>query len=65
MDDKEGYNDKNSIKRRINKMQEWINNPILLEADNNAKYKEIADINLDDIKEPIYVHQMIQMMLYC
>ena len=50
---KEGYNDKNSIKRRINKMQEWINNPILLEADNNAKYKEIIDINLDDIKEPI------------
>jgi len=50
---KEGYNDKKTIERRIDNMQEWINNPILLEADNNAKYKEIIDINLDDIKEPI------------
>ena len=50
---KEGYNDKKTIERRIENMQKWINNPILLEADNNAKYKEIIDINLDDIKEPI------------
>ena len=50
---KEGYNDKKTIERRIKNMQKWINNPILLEADNNAKYKEIIDINLDDIKEPI------------
>ena len=50
---KEGYNDKNSIKRRINKMKEWINNPILLEADKGAIYKEVIEINLSDIKEPI------------
>ncbi len=50
---KEGYNDKKSIERRINKMEEWIKNPILLEADPDAKYKEILEINLDEIKEPI------------
>jgi len=49
----EGYNDKKTIERRINKMEEWIKNPILLEADKNAKYKEIIDINLNDITEPI------------
>ena len=50
---KEGYNDKKTIERRINRMKEWIKNPILLEADKDAKYKEIIEINLDEIKEPI------------
>ena len=50
---REGYNDKTSIERRIKKMEEWINEPQLLEADENAKYKEIIEINLDDIVEPI------------
>merc|ERR1739848_624042 len=43
----EGYEDKVSIQRRIDKMQDWINNPILLEADEGAEYAEIIDINLD------------------
>jgi aconitate hydratase 2/2-methylisocitrate dehydratase len=50
---KEGYNDSNTINRRIEKMQKWIENPILLEADNNAKYKEIIEIDLNEINEPI------------
>ena len=50
---KNGYQDKISIERRINNMKEWINNPVLLEADKDAKYKEIIEINLNDIKEPI------------
>tara|TARA_B100000900_G_scaffold377583_1_gene361124 strand:+ start:423 stop:3047 length:2625 start_codon:yes stop_codon:yes gene_type:complete len=50
---REGYNNKTSIERRINRMEEWINEPQLLEADENAKYKEIIEINLDDIVEPI------------
>jgi len=50
---KEGYKDERTIKRRIKKMKEWIDNPQLLEADRNAEYKEILEINLDDIKEPI------------
>jgi aconitate hydratase 2/2-methylisocitrate dehydratase len=50
---KEDYNDKNTIKRRINKMQEWLDNPILLEADEGAKYKEVIEIDLNKITEPI------------
>ena len=50
---REGYNDKKTIERRIKKMEDWIDNPILLEADQNAEYKEIIEINLDEIKEPI------------
>ena len=49
----EDYNDKNTIERRINKMQEWLDNPILLEADEGAKYKEIIEIDLNKITEPI------------
>lgn len=47
------YNDKTSIKRRINKMEEWINNPELITADPNAEYHTIIDINLEQITEPI------------
>ena len=50
---KEGYNDKKSIERRITKMEDWIKNPILLEADYDANYKEILEIDLNEIKEPI------------
>tara|TARA_B100000963_G_scaffold361809_1_gene399871 strand:+ start:7721 stop:10315 length:2595 start_codon:yes stop_codon:yes gene_type:complete len=50
---KEGYNDKKTIERRIKKMNDWIENPELLEADDNAEYKAIIEINLDEIKEPI------------
>ena len=50
---KEDYKDQRTIERRIKKMEEWIKNPILLEADKNAKYKEIIEINLDNIVEPI------------
>ncbi len=50
---KQGYQDNSSIKRRIRKMEDWINNPQLLEADKGAKYKEIIEINLNQITEPI------------
>ena len=49
----EDYNDKNTIERRINKMQEWLDNPVLLEADEGAKYKEVIEIDLNKITEPI------------
>ena len=50
---KEGYQDKNTLERRINKMKNWLSNPILLEADQDCEYHQILDINLSDIKEPI------------
>ncbi len=49
----QGYQDKKTIQRRIDKMKDWINNPELLEADEGANYKEVIEINLNEIKEPI------------
>lgn len=49
----EGYGDPRTIERRIARMEQWLDNPALLEADPNASYAEIIEINLDDIKEPI------------
>ena len=49
----EGYNDKRTLERRIKAMQTWLDNPQLLEADPDAEYAAIIDINLDEIKEPI------------
>jgi aconitate hydratase 2/2-methylisocitrate dehydratase len=48
-----GYEDKRTLQRRINSMQDWINNPELLEADADAEYAEVIEINLNEIKEPI------------
>lgn len=48
-----GYEDKKTIARRIQAMQKWLDAPELLEADDNAEYATIIEINLDDIKEPI------------
>jgi len=49
----EGYGDVRTIERRITAMQEWLANPELMEADADAEYAEIIDINMSDIKEPI------------
>lgn len=48
-----GYQDARTILRRVAKMEEWLANPVLLEADGNAEYAEIIEIDLNQIKEPI------------
>lgn len=48
-----GYQDAKTLKRRAQKMQDWINNPQLLKADNNAEYAAVIEINLNEITEPI------------
>jgi aconitate hydratase 2 / 2-methylisocitrate dehydratase len=48
-----GYSDAKTLLRRIAKMEEWLANPILMEADPDAEYAEIIEINLNEIKEPI------------
>ncbi|HEY9810208.1 MAG TPA: bifunctional aconitate hydratase 2/2-methylisocitrate dehydratase [Halomicronema sp.] len=48
-----GYQDARTIMRRVAKMEEWLANPILLEADADAEYAEIIEIDLNEIKEPI------------
>ena len=47
------YNDKRTIERRIENMQKWIDNPILMEADKNAEYAYELIIDMNEIKEPI------------
>jgi len=49
----EGYGDERTIARRIKSMQDWLENPELLEADADAEYAEIININMDEIKEPL------------
>ncbi|MDE6886769.1 MAG: bifunctional aconitate hydratase 2/2-methylisocitrate dehydratase [Helicobacteraceae bacterium] len=50
---KNGYENKETLAQRAKKMQEWIDNPILLEPDSDAEYEEIIEIDLKDITEPI------------
>jgi aconitate hydratase 2/2-methylisocitrate dehydratase len=47
------YGDKRTLERRAQKMEEWLANPELMEADADAEYAEIIEIDLADIKEPI------------
>jgi aconitate hydratase 2/2-methylisocitrate dehydratase len=48
-----GYEDKRTLSRRIEKMEAWLANPVLLEPDADAEYHEIIEIDLNEIKEPI------------
>lgn len=49
----EGYGDKRTLERRVKAMQAWIDNPQLLEADKDAEYAAVIEIDLNEIKEPI------------
>ncbi|QDP00376.1 bifunctional aconitate hydratase 2/2-methylisocitrate dehydratase [Thalassotalea sp. PS06] len=49
----EGYGDVRTIERRINAMQEWLDNPSLMEADSDAEYAHVLEIDLSEINEPI------------
>merc|ERR1712050_504874 len=49
----EGYGDPRTILRRVARMQAWLENPVLMEADKDATYKKVYEINLADINEPV------------
>ena len=49
----DGYADKRTLERRIQKVQAWLDQPELLEADKNAEYAEIIEIDLNELKEPV------------
>ncbi|QMV13366.1 bifunctional aconitate hydratase 2/2-methylisocitrate dehydratase [Vibrio spartinae] len=49
----EGYGDVRTIERRVSAMQEWLDNPAMMHADDNADYAHVLEIDLDDISEPI------------
>ncbi|MBM5791639.1 MAG: bifunctional aconitate hydratase 2/2-methylisocitrate dehydratase [Cyanobacteria bacterium M_surface_10_m1_298] len=48
-----GYSDARTLARRIKAMEEWLANPVLMEADSDADYAAVIEINLDAITEPI------------
>merc|ERR1719230_362105 len=49
----EGYGDVRTMKRRIASMEAWLENPVLLEADREAQYHTVMEIDLNSITEPI------------
>jgi aconitate hydratase 2/2-methylisocitrate dehydratase len=49
----DGYADARTLERRIKSMEAWLANPQLLEADKDAEYAAVIEIDLADIKEPI------------
>ncbi|QKE62880.1 bifunctional aconitate hydratase 2/2-methylisocitrate dehydratase [Aquipseudomonas campi] len=49
----EGYGDARTLERRAKAMEAWLANPQLLEADKDAEYAEIIEIDLADVKEPV------------
>ena len=49
----DGYKDPRTLERRIKAMEAWLADPKLLDADQDAEYAAVIDINMDDIKEPI------------
>ena len=49
----DGYQDKRTLERRIRKVEEWLAAPTLLEADKDAEYAAVIEIDLADLKEPV------------
>lgn len=48
-----GYQDARTLQRRIEAMQAWLAKPELLEADADAEYAHVIEIDLNEIKEPL------------
>ncbi|NOR58705.1 MAG: bifunctional aconitate hydratase 2/2-methylisocitrate dehydratase, partial [Sulfurimonas sp.] len=49
----QGYEDSATLQRRADKMKAWVANPELMEADSDAEYAAVIEIDMDQIKEPI------------
>jgi len=49
----EGYGDPRTLERRIARMESWLANPVLMEADKNAEYTAVINIDLNELKEPV------------
>jgi aconitate hydratase 2/2-methylisocitrate dehydratase len=49
----DGYADAKTLKRRIEKVEAWLANPQLLEADQDAEYAAVIEIDLNELKEPV------------
>ncbi|MCW8838488.1 MAG: bifunctional aconitate hydratase 2/2-methylisocitrate dehydratase [Thiovulaceae bacterium] len=49
----QGYEDAATLARRRDKMKDWVANGELMEADSDAEYAAVIEIDMDQIKEPI------------
>ncbi len=49
----QGYGDARTLERRARRMEEWLASPELLEADADAEYAAVIEIDLNQIREPI------------
>nr|WP_305119468.1 bifunctional aconitate hydratase 2/2-methylisocitrate dehydratase [Stutzerimonas decontaminans] len=49
----EGYGDARTLERRAQAMEAWIADPKLLEADKDAEYAAVIEIDLAEVKEPV------------
>ncbi|WP_294964243.1 bifunctional aconitate hydratase 2/2-methylisocitrate dehydratase [Sulfurimonas sp.] len=50
---KQGYEDAATLARRRDKMKDWVANPELMQADSDAEYAAVIEIDMDLITEPI------------
>ncbi|MFO7983671.1 MAG: bifunctional aconitate hydratase 2/2-methylisocitrate dehydratase [Desulfuromonadales bacterium] len=49
----EGYQHPETLRKRIEAVQEWLEDPKLLKADEDAEYEAVIEIDLAEITEPI------------
>lgn len=49
----DGYADKRTLERRIKSVEAWLANPQLLQADADAEYAAVIEIDLNELKEPV------------
>lgn len=49
----DGYADKRTLERRIKAVEAWLANPKLIEADGDAEYAHVIEIDLNALKEPV------------
>jgi len=48
-----GYQDARTLERRAQAMEAWLANPSLIQADADAEYAAVIEIDLAEIKEPV------------
>jgi len=49
----DGYQHPDTLRKRIEAVQEWLKDPKLLKADANAEYAAVIEIDLAEVTEPI------------
>jgi aconitate hydratase 2/2-methylisocitrate dehydratase len=49
----EGYGDARTLERRAQAMEAWLADPKLLEADKDAEYAAVIEIDLSEVTEPV------------